>query len=76
MGSEKYPYKGIIDHLANRGFSNGTNAWTDTDHTGSCYITLLGHLTDFMKRILPQPLEIKDSFNFYQSIWIIYCIPQ
>ncbi|KAF7306997.1 hypothetical protein MIND_00492500 [Mycena indigotica] len=33
MGSEKYPYKGILDHLANRGFSNGTNAWTDTDHT-------------------------------------------
>lgn len=33
MGSEKYPYKGIIDHFANRGFSNGTNAWTDTDHT-------------------------------------------
>ena len=33
MGSEKYPYKGIIDHLANRGFSNGTNAWTDTDNT-------------------------------------------
>lgn len=33
MGSEKYPYKGIIDLLANRGFSNGTNAWTDTDHT-------------------------------------------
>ncbi|KAH8102439.1 Metalloenzyme, LuxS/M16 peptidase-like protein [Cristinia sonorae] len=33
MGSEKYPYKGIIDHLANRGFSNGTNAWTATDHT-------------------------------------------
>ncbi|KAH9064309.1 Metalloenzyme, LuxS/M16 peptidase-like protein [Lactarius vividus] len=33
MGSEKYPYKGIIDHFANRGLSNGTNAWTDTDHT-------------------------------------------
>ncbi|KAI9460971.1 Metalloenzyme, LuxS/M16 peptidase-like protein [Lactarius psammicola] len=33
MGSEKYPFKGIIDHFANRGFSNGTNAWTDTDHT-------------------------------------------
>ncbi|THH28068.1 hypothetical protein EUX98_g6115 [Antrodiella citrinella] len=33
MGSEKFPYKGIIDHLANRGFSNGTNAWTATDHT-------------------------------------------
>ena len=33
MGSEKYPLKGLLDHLANRGFSNGTNAWTDTDHT-------------------------------------------
>ncbi|KAH9486850.1 hypothetical protein JR316_0000915 [Psilocybe cubensis] len=33
MGSEKYPYKGILDLLANRGFSNGTNAWTATDHT-------------------------------------------
>ena len=33
MGSEKYPHKGILDLLANRAFSNGTNAWTDTDHT-------------------------------------------
>lgn len=33
MGSEKYPHKGVLDLLANRGFSNGTNAWTDTDHT-------------------------------------------
>jgi len=33
MGSEKYPHKGVLDLLANRGFSNGTNAWTATDHT-------------------------------------------
>ena len=33
MGSEQYPFKGVLDLLANRGFSNGTNAWTDTDHT-------------------------------------------
>ena len=33
MGSEKYPYKGILDLFANRGFSQGTNAWTATDHT-------------------------------------------
>jgi Zn-dependent M16 (insulinase) family peptidase len=33
MGSEKYPYKGILDLFANRGFSHGTNAYTDTDHT-------------------------------------------
>lgn len=33
MGSEKYPYKGILDLFSNRGFAEGTNAWTDTDHT-------------------------------------------
>ena len=35
MGSELYPYKGVLDLLANRCLSSGTNAWTDTDHT--CY---------------------------------------
>lgn len=33
LGSEKYPYKGVLDNLANRAFSNGTNAWTANDHT-------------------------------------------
>lgn len=33
MGSELYPYKGILDQLANRCLSHGTNAWTDIDHT-------------------------------------------
>ena len=33
MGSENYPYKGIIDRLATRAFSAGTNAWTAVDHT-------------------------------------------
>lgn len=35
LGSERYPYKGILDLLANRCMAHGTNAWTDTDHT--CY---------------------------------------
>lgn len=35
MGSEDYPYKGVLDQLANRCLASGTNAWTDTDHT--CY---------------------------------------
>ena len=35
LGSEKYPYKGILDLFANRGFADGTNAWTDIDYT--CY---------------------------------------
>ncbi|GAA94382.1 uncharacterized protein L969DRAFT_105184 [Mixia osmundae IAM 14324] len=33
MGSERFPYKGILDSLANRSNGNGTNAWTDTTHT-------------------------------------------
>ena len=42
MGSELYPYKGILDKLANRSLADGTNAWTATDHT--CYtLTTAGH---------------------------------
>ncbi|KAF2804284.1 putative zinc metalloprotease [Mytilinidion resinicola] len=32
MGSRSYPYKGVLDRLATRSYSN-TNAWTATDHT-------------------------------------------
>jgi Zn-dependent M16 (insulinase) family peptidase len=42
MGSEKYPYKGILDLFANRGFSQGTNAYTDTDHTAYTVATAGG----------------------------------
>ncbi|KAL4715092.1 hypothetical protein ACJJTC_012139 [Scirpophaga incertulas] len=35
LGSKRYPYKGFLDLLANRCLANGTNAWTDIDHT--CY---------------------------------------
>ncbi|KAG4306230.1 hypothetical protein PORY_000218 [Pneumocystis oryctolagi] len=33
LGSKTYPYKGVLDSLANRSFAHGTNAWTDVDHT-------------------------------------------
>jgi len=33
LGSERYPYKGVLDVLANRCLAQGTNAWTATDHT-------------------------------------------
>ena len=32
MGSRSYPFKGLLDQLATRGYST-TNAWTATDHT-------------------------------------------
>lgn len=35
LGSENYPFKGVLDLLANRCLASGTNAWTDIDHT--CY---------------------------------------
>ena len=42
LGSDLYPYKGILDKLANRSLADGTNAWTATDHT--CYtLTTAGH---------------------------------
>ncbi|CBZ54739.1 putative M16 family peptidase [Neospora caninum Liverpool] len=33
LGSRRFPYKGVLDFLANRCLSQGTNAWTATDHT-------------------------------------------
>ena len=35
LGSEDYPFKEVLDLLANRCLADRTNAWTDTDHT--CY---------------------------------------
>lgn len=32
QGSRSYKYKGVLDRLATRAYSN-TNAWTATDHT-------------------------------------------
>ncbi|XP_011407072.2 PREDICTED: uncharacterized protein C05D11.1-like [Amphimedon queenslandica] len=54
MGSEKYPYKGVLDLLANRCLAQGTNAWTDVDHT--CYtITTAG--TEGFLNLLPIYLD-------------------
>ncbi|XP_050536252.1 uncharacterized protein C05D11.1-like [Daktulosphaira vitifoliae] len=33
LGSENYPHKGVLDLLANRCLSSGTDAWTKVDHT-------------------------------------------
>jgi len=31
LGSEGYPFKGVLDLLANRCLASGTNAWTGND---------------------------------------------
>jgi Zn-dependent M16 (insulinase) family peptidase len=33
LGSEDYPYAGVLDILANKIYASGTNAWTDVDNT-------------------------------------------
>ncbi|CAG8661597.1 2975_t:CDS:2 [Gigaspora rosea] len=50
LGSELYPYKGVLDTLANLAFAQGTNAWTETDHT--CYTITTAGSEGFLK-ILP-----------------------
>lgn len=54
LGSEKYPYKGILDSLANRSFATGTNAWTDTTHTAYT-VTTAG--SEGFLRLLPIYLD-------------------
>ncbi|ORX60422.1 hypothetical protein DM01DRAFT_1316969 [Hesseltinella vesiculosa] len=50
MGSQTYPYKGVLDSLAIRAFARGTNAWTDVDHT--CYSVMTAGADGFL-RFLP-----------------------
>ncbi|GAB0090020.1 Peptidase_M16 domain-containing protein [Sergentomyia squamirostris] len=54
LGSELYPYKGVLDILANRCLASGTNAWTDTDHT--CY-TMTTAGSDGFLELLPVYLD-------------------
>ncbi|KAE8250209.1 hypothetical protein A4X13_0g4900 [Tilletia indica] len=54
LGSEKYPYKGVLDSLANRAFAQGTNAWTANDHTA---YTLTTAGPDGFLRMLPIYLD-------------------
>jgi len=54
LGSEQFPYKGVLDLLANRCLSSGTNAWTDTDHT--CYTMTTAGSVGFLN-LLPVYLD-------------------
>ncbi|XP_033646112.1 uncharacterized protein C05D11.1-like [Asterias rubens] len=54
LGSEKYPFKGVLDMLANRCLAQGTNAWTDTDHT--CYTVMTAGSQGFLN-LLPIYLD-------------------
>jgi Insulinase (Peptidase family M16) len=54
LGSEKYRYKGFLDKIANRSFADGTNAWTDINHTA--YTVCTAGLEGFLQ-ILPPYID-------------------
>ncbi|XP_071830473.1 uncharacterized protein C05D11.1-like [Apostichopus japonicus] len=54
LGSEDYPYKGVLDMMANRCLAQGTNAWTDTDHT--CYTVMTAGSQGFLN-LMPVYLD-------------------
>uniref|UniRef100_T1IR04 Presequence protease, mitochondrial n=1 Tax=Strigamia maritima TaxID=126957 RepID=T1IR04_STRMM len=54
LGSELYPYKGVLDLVANRCLASGTNAWTDIDHT--CYTMTTAGAEGFLQ-LLPIYLD-------------------
>jgi len=54
LGSEDYPFKEVLDLLANRCLADRTNAWTDTDHT--CYTVYTAGPSGFL-HILPVYLD-------------------
>ena len=67
LGSEDYPYKGLLDLFANRCFASGTNAWTDTDHTAYTLKTagekgMLTMLPIYLDHIL-YPVLTKEAYT-------------
>ncbi|KAJ1805610.1 hypothetical protein LPJ75_005266, partial [Coemansia sp. RSA 2598] len=53
-GSKQYPHRGYLDAMAVCNFSEGTNAWTDVDHT--CY-TLSASSEQAVANMLPVYLD-------------------
>ncbi|KNB44290.1 peptidase m16 domain-containing protein [Blastocystis sp. subtype 4] len=64
-GSQEYPYKGILDQVANRCFAQGTNAWTDIDHT--VYSLEVAGIEGFLS-ILPMYLDVGIGISLHSSI--------
>ena len=70
IGSEKYPYKGVLDLFANRCLADGTNAWTDVDHTAYTLKTagsegFLCLMPIYLEHILYPTLKVNFFIYFY-----------
>eukprot|EP00189_Rhodosorus_marinus_P008450 CAMPEP_0184754920 /NCGR_PEP_ID=MMETSP0315-20130426/44875_1 /TAXON_ID=101924 /ORGANISM="Rhodosorus marinus, Strain UTEX LB 2760" /LENGTH=1041 /DNA_ID=CAMNT_0027234365 /DNA_START=157 /DNA_END=3282 /DNA_ORIENTATION=- len=71
MGSQKHPQRGLLDMLATRSYSDGTNAWTCEDHTA---YTISTAGAEGLLRVLPVYLDhiLNPKFNdeqFHQEVY-------
>merc|ERR1712218_351759 len=72
LGSEDYPYKEVLDLLANRALADRTNAWMDTDHT--CYTVYTAGPSGFLS-ILPVYLVSHEAILYCTVLYctVLYC---
>lgn len=68
MGSKNYPYKGVLDVIANRCLASGTNAYTEQDHTAYSLHTVgsegfLKVIPVYMEHLLSPTLTV--IFNLF-----------
>jgi Zn-dependent M16 (insulinase) family peptidase len=64
LGSKEYPYKGVLDQLANRAGSNGTNAWTANDRK-LVHVLMISEADCQIPPTLSLQLEVKVSSRCY-----------
>lgn len=71
MGSAQYPQRGFLDKLANLCLAQGTNAWTDKDHTAynavtAGYMGLLKLIPVFLDHVMhPTLTEAQFATEIY-----------
>lgn len=75
LGSEDYPYKGLLDLWANRCLASGTNARTCRDHTYYTMTTagsqgFLSLMPIYLEHILYPTLKVQIliTFNIFEEI--------
>lgn len=80
LGSELYPYKGVLDLLANRCLASGKLSWmlpSKTQTSFICRVTVWQVQMHGLIRITRATLSKRSAkmafLNWCQFIWIIFC---
>lgn len=72
LGSEDYPYKGVLDLLANRCLASGTNATTQVDFTYYTMTTagsegFLSLMPIYLDHILYPTLKVQNTYYLFNN---------